>query len=88
MGLPGKKLSKASKRRRAAHFALDPIQLVSCKKCAKAILPHRACMYCGTYKSRQTTPSRADVLIKEVSKEEVKKELAKPKAVKKTATKK
>ncbi len=77
MGLPGKKLSKSSKRRRAAHFALDPVQLVSCKKCAKSILPHRACSYCGTYKSRQTTASKADVLIKEVSKEEVKKELAK-----------
>ena len=79
MGLPGKKLSKSSKRRRAAHFALDPVQLVSCKKCAKAILPHRACMYCGTYKSRQTIASKADVMIKEVSREEVKKDLAKKK---------
>lgn len=89
MGLPGKKLSKSSKRRRAAHFALDPVQLVSCKKCAKPILPHRACKYCGTYKSRQViTSTRADVLIKEVSKDEVKKELAKAPAKKKTVSKK
>lgn len=77
MGLPGKKLSKSSKRRRAAHFALDQIQLVACKKCSKAILPHRACTYCGTYKNRQVMgKSKSEVLLKEVSKAEVKKELA------------
>ncbi|MDP2656547.1 MAG: 50S ribosomal protein L32 [bacterium] len=77
MGLPGKKLSKSSKRRRAAHFALDQMQLVACKKCSKPILPHRACVYCGTYKSRQVIgKSKSEVLLKEVSKEDIKKELS------------
>lgn len=52
MGLPGKRLSRSSKRRRAAHFALKPKTLISCKKCASPLLPHRACQTCGTYKGR------------------------------------
>ncbi len=52
MGLPGKRLSRSSKRRRASHFALSPKTLTECKKCKKSILPHRACAYCGTYKGR------------------------------------
>lgn len=52
MGLPGKRLSRSSKRRRAAHFALKPKTLISCKKCASPLLPHRACPNCGTYKGR------------------------------------
>jgi len=52
MGLPGKRLSRSSKRRRAAHFALSPKTLTECKKCAKPTLPHHACAYCGTYKGR------------------------------------
>ncbi len=52
MGLPGKRLSRSSKRRRAAHFALSPKTLTECAKCKKPILPHRMCAYCGTYKGR------------------------------------
>ncbi len=53
MGLPGKRLSRSSKRRRASHFALKKAILVACLKCKKMILPHRACSYCGVYKGRE-----------------------------------
>lgn len=53
MGLPGKRLSSSSKRRRASHFALKKKVLVACKKCQKEIVPHTVCLTCGTYKSRE-----------------------------------
>jgi len=53
MGLPGKRLSSSSKRRRAAHFALKKQVLVACPKCKKEIVPHQACRTCGTYKTRE-----------------------------------
>lgn len=52
MGLPGKRLSSSSKRRRASHFALKKKVLVTCKKCQKEIIPHTVCVTCGTYKDR------------------------------------
>ncbi len=53
MGLPGKRLSRSSKRRRASHFALVKKTLTPCKDCKKAIMPHLACPFCGKYKGRQ-----------------------------------
>ncbi|MBI2644584.1 50S ribosomal protein L32 [Candidatus Uhrbacteria bacterium] len=52
MALSGKRLSRSSKRRRASHFALKKKSFISCVKCKKMILPHRACAYCGNYKER------------------------------------
>jgi len=53
MGLPSKRRTKRSKRERASHFALKPTALGTCPKCAKPVLPHKACGYCGTYKGKQ-----------------------------------
>jgi large subunit ribosomal protein L32 len=53
MGLPGKRRTKASKRRRAAHFALKSRKLMSCPKCHQPILPHRACGFCGFYRGKE-----------------------------------
>jgi len=53
MGLPGHRRTSSDKRRRAAHFALKETSINSCPKCGKAILPHRACGFCGTYRGRQ-----------------------------------
>lgn len=53
MGLPGHRRTSGDKRRRAAHFALTVKSRGACPKCGKAILPHRACALCGTYKGRQ-----------------------------------
>lgn len=53
MGLPGKRLSRSSKRRRASHFAMKKQSFVVCPKCEKKVIPHRACTNCGTYKGRE-----------------------------------
>ena len=50
---PTQKRTKASARRRAAHFALKKPNLGKCPKCQKPILPHRACKACGYYKGRE-----------------------------------
>ncbi|MBI2099278.1 50S ribosomal protein L32 [Candidatus Uhrbacteria bacterium] len=53
MGLPGHRRTSSHKRRRASHFALRKLNLAVCEKCKKAILPHNACAFCGTYQGRQ-----------------------------------
>lgn len=65
MALSGKRLSRSSKRRRASHFALAKKQLTACSKCKRNIASHRACPYCGTYKSREVTKLRTPRLHKE-----------------------
>jgi large subunit ribosomal protein L32 len=53
MGLPGHRRTSSDKRRRSAHFGLKTGAINLCPKCAKPILAHRACKFCGTYKGRQ-----------------------------------
>lgn len=52
MGLPAKRRTKSSKRRRASHFALTHKQLTTCSHCQKPVLPHHACLNCGYYRGR------------------------------------
>ncbi|MBI4253025.1 50S ribosomal protein L32 [Candidatus Uhrbacteria bacterium] len=59
MGLPGKRLSSSSKRRRASHFAMKKRVLVACPQCKKAMAPHRVCVSCGTYKMREIVAPKA-----------------------------
>ncbi len=58
MGLPGHRRTSSDKRRRAAHFALSTTSQTTCPKCGKAIRPHRACAFCGTYRGRQVTKAK------------------------------
>lgn len=53
MGVPTQKRTKASKKRRASHFALKVRQINRCPKCQKPIRPHHACASCGYYKGRE-----------------------------------
>jgi large subunit ribosomal protein L32 len=53
MGLPGHRRTSSHKRRRASHFALKKLTLVSCPKCKQPNLPHTVCANCGTYAGRQ-----------------------------------
>lgn len=53
MGLPGKRRTKSSKMRRAAHFAMKKTKPIKCAQCGKPALPHQACAFCGTYRGRQ-----------------------------------
>jgi len=52
MALPGHRRTSSHKRLRASHFALTAKTAAKCGKCGKAVHPHRACAFCGTYKGR------------------------------------
>ncbi len=52
MGLPGHRRTSGDKRRRLTHIALKEKSATVCPKCNKAVLPHRACAFCGTYRGR------------------------------------
>lgn len=54
--LPAKRKSKTRQRKKRAHHALVPTNLVSCPKCGKAKLPHCACSICGYVSSRILLP--------------------------------
>lgn len=79
MGLPSKRRTGSSKRRRASHFALSPSRLTSCTNCGKAVLPHHVCLNCGMYQGRQviTMKSKAE---KKLRKREKAKKEAEPEA--------
>ncbi|MCL4365805.1 50S ribosomal protein L32 [Patescibacteria group bacterium] len=47
-GEPKRRHSKARKRTRRAAIKLA-VNLVTCKNCGKAILPHTVCKECGYY---------------------------------------
>lgn len=53
MSVPKKQQTKSATRQRQSHNALKKINLSSCPKCKKPILPHTVCLNCGTYKGRQ-----------------------------------
>lgn len=53
MALPKKRHTKSARNQRRSHHALKKPQLYYCLKCKEPILPHRACLKCGTYASRQ-----------------------------------
>jgi len=45
--VPPQKVSKQRKRKRRAHHALTPPNLVACPRCQSARMPHAACQKCG-----------------------------------------
>ena len=54
MAVPKRKTSKARRdKRRSSHWKLALPAIVKCTKCGEAVLSHRMCKACGTYKGRQ-----------------------------------
>jgi large subunit ribosomal protein L32 len=52
MSVPGKRRPSSEARRGRSHQALKKIKTTKCPKCGKAVLPHTACAFCGSYKGR------------------------------------
>ena len=57
MPVPRQRLSSRRGRMRASHHALHAVTTITCAQCQKAILPHRACPWCGFYKGRNLKAS-------------------------------
>ena len=53
MALPKRKHSKARRDKSRTHWKLALPTLTKCAQCAKPVVPHRACPYCGYYRGRQ-----------------------------------
>jgi len=53
MSVPVRRQTHGKTRRRRAHHALKKAVLSVCKKCKKAVQPHRACGFCGHYGDKQ-----------------------------------
>ena len=71
MSVPKKRRTKASKGRRASHFALSDSTILACPNCKKPVRPHHACPSCGTYKGKTLAHAPASVAEKaETTKEE------------------
>ena len=53
MATPKRRHSKARKKKRRAHDALQRVGTSVCPNCGVRKLPHRVCHECGTYKDRE-----------------------------------
>ena len=54
MAVPRRRQSKARQRkRRAQHDVLTIPGMALCSRCGEPKLPHRVCMNCGFYKTKQ-----------------------------------
>ncbi|HHW54219.1 MAG: 50S ribosomal protein L32 [bacterium] len=53
MAVPKKKMSRARRDRRRAHWKLTLPGLMACPRCHEPKLSHRVCSNCGYYKNRQ-----------------------------------
>lgn len=53
MANPKKQKTHSKTHMGRAHLALKKKTLNKCSKCGKAVLPHTACDFCGTYKGRE-----------------------------------
>lgn len=69
MSVPKKRRTKSSAGKRRSHHSINKINLKKCPKCGQAIEPHKACLFCGSYKGRE--------VIKIKSKDEKKKKAKK-----------
>ena len=52
MAVPKRKTSKARKRKRRSHLAVEPPTLVKCKRCKTPTEPHSVCLECGFYRGK------------------------------------
>ena len=52
MPVPKRKTSKSKRDKRRTHQKIATPNVIACPQCGEAILPHRMCPDCGTYKGR------------------------------------
>ena len=62
--------TRSHTRKRRSHHTLKEVRFSKCSKCGQEVIPHTACLNCGTYAGREVI----DVLAKLTKKERKKKE--------------
>lgn len=53
MANPKKRKTHSGTRKSRSHLALKKAVLGKCLKCGRAVKPHCACSFCGSYKGRE-----------------------------------
>ena len=53
MALQKRKHCQARRDKRRSHYKLATVGFTRCPQCARTILPHRICGFCGYYRGRQ-----------------------------------
>jgi len=53
MALPKRKHCQARRDKRRSHINLAVKNLMQCPQCARAIVSHQVCKFCGYYRGRQ-----------------------------------
>ncbi len=76
MPVPKQRLSNRRGRTRASHHALPKVTTVECSQCHQAILPHRACPFCGAYRGRNVRQTAKAAPTKAKAKKETAEEVA------------
>jgi large subunit ribosomal protein L32 len=60
MGLPKRRVSKSRRDKRRTGKRLTAPTLSTCPDCGEPVLPHRACLSCGSYKGRKVTKTEEE----------------------------
>lgn len=79
MSVPKRRKTSSKTKKGRSHQALNSVQLAVCAKCAQAVLPHRVCANCGTYKQRDVLRTQADKKAGQLAKKEAKAKAAQKK---------
>ena len=53
MSVPKQRHTKQRRDAKRDRFKIQTVKTVTCPKCGKAKLPHKACSYCGFYKGKE-----------------------------------
>jgi len=53
MSVPKQRHTKQRRDAKRGRFAIKPVKTMTCPKCGKAKLSHKACGYCGFYKGKE-----------------------------------
>ncbi|OHA49609.1 MAG: hypothetical protein A3B75_00145 [Candidatus Terrybacteria bacterium RIFCSPHIGHO2_02_FULL_43_14] len=77
MPVPKQRHTKGRRNRRRSHHALSVPTLAQCSHCGKMVLPHRVCMNCGYYGSREVFNPLAKKAKKDKKRKEREAKLAK-----------
>ena len=56
MAVPKREVSRMRGGKRRSHSALPVVRSRECPNCGEPSLPHRLCVACGVYRSREVVP--------------------------------